>query len=203
MAEHPVAPRLRAANVSRRALLGGLATAPLAVSAVTGARSGALTPPFASRGEKPAALQRTPEGRSLSRFRYHNAEGFFRSVEGRLLRHPADQLYQIGIVQQLGLSSYLLDVGFTDAWCARNIGLNVAKSLAFANATGFDFECQDMKLLAAILSPYSKWRHADARHIASDCPFTARRMQTMTRNLLDRVHEVTGHPRPRGWHRFA
>src|SRR3546814_10278516 len=54
-------------------------------------------------------------------------------------------------------SSDLLDVGFPDAWNARYVGLRVAKSLAYANATGFGHDCSDMARLAAVLTPYCRW----------------------------------------------
>jgi hypothetical protein len=186
----------RDALASRRELLGALAVAPLVLSAPA-VHASALSQSTATNEAVP--LQRSREGRSLSRFRYHNAESFFLGVENGVARYPTDKLYQIGIVLQLGLSSHLIDVGFADAWCARHVGLNVAGSLAYASATGLGFESADMELLAAILSPYSKWRHADVRDVSPDFPFTAREVRTMTRALLDRVHEVTGHPRPRGW----
>ena len=187
-------------TTSRRAVLRAL-TAPLAIPA------GAVAAPWSCRidslfdacGNEPVALRRSREGRRLSRFRYHNAEGFFLGIEKGIVRHPTDRLYQIGIVLQLGLSAHLLDVGFADAWCARHIGLNVARSLAHANATGLGFKTTDIELLAAILSPYSKWRNASSRDVAPDFPFSAEELQMLTRALLDRVHQVTGHPRPRGW----
>jgi hypothetical protein len=186
---------------SRRTVLGALTAAPLAIpaGAVTASWSGSPAPLFEAFGDEPVTLQRSREGRSLGRFRYHNAESFFLGVEKGAVRQPTDMLYQIGIVLQLGISSHLLDVGFADEWCAHHIGLSVARSLTYANATGLGFEFADMELLAAILSPYSKWRHADLRDMAPDFPFTAEEIRTLTRALLDRVHEVTGHPRPRGW----
>lgn len=138
-------------------------------------------------------------GRNLSRFRYHNAESFFLGIEIGVVPHPTDRLYQIGIVLQLGLSAHLLDVGFADAWYPHHIGLNVARSLAHANATGLGFKTTDMELLAAILSPYGKWRNASPRDVAPDFPFSTEELRMLTRALLDRVHQVTGHPRPRGW----
>ncbi|MGS1015507.1 hypothetical protein [Allosphingosinicella humi] len=181
---------------SRRELLGAMAIAPLALSAPP-VQASALSQSTGT--DEPIVLQRSSKGRSLSRFRYHNAESFFLGVEKGAVRHPTDKLYQIGIVLQLGLSSHLIDVGFADAWCARHVGLNVAGSLAYANATGLGFESPDMDLLAAILSPYSQWRHADVRDVGPNFPFTAREVRTLTRALLNRVHEVTGHPRPHGW----
>lgn len=186
---------------SRRALLGALTGVPVAALAVpaTSSWTEALAKLHDQYADRPPALVRTKAGRSLSRFRYHNAESFFLGIEKGIVRHPTDRLYQIGIVFQLGLSSHLLDVGFADAWCARYIGLNIARSLAYANATGLGFETTDMELLTAILSPYGKWRNASPRDVAPDFPFSAEELRMLTRALLDRVHQVTGHPRPRGW----
>jgi hypothetical protein len=188
---------------SRRSVLRGLTTMPLAIpaEAVAAPWSTRIAPLFEAYGDEPVALRRSRAGRNLSRFRYHNAEGFFLGIEKGIVRHPTDRLYQIGIVLQLGLSSHLLDVGFADAWCARHIGLNIARSLAHANATGLGFETADMELLAAIFSPYSKWRNASLRDVAPDFPFSTEDLRMLTRALLDRVHQVTGHPRPRGWQR--
>lgn len=189
------------APTSRRALLGALTGVPVAALAgpATSPWTEALAKLHDQYGDQPPALARTKAGRSLSRFRYHNAESFFLGIEKGIVRRPTDRLYQIGIVLQLGLSAHLLDVGFADAWCARYIGLNVARSLAHANATGLGFKTTDMELLAAILSPYSKWRNASPRDIAPDFPFSTEELRMLTRLLLDRVHQVTGHPRPRGW----
>lgn len=188
------------ATTSRRSVLRAL-TAPLAIpaGAVVAPESGRIASLLDVYGNEPIALRRSRAGRRLSRFRYHNAESFFLGIEKGIVRHPTDRLYQIGIVLQLGLSAHLLDVGFGDAWCARHIGLNVTRSLAYANATGLGFETTDMELLAAILSPYGKWRNASPRDVAPDFPFSAEELQMLTRALLDRVHQVTGHPRPRGW----
>jgi hypothetical protein len=187
------------AATSRRALLGTLAATPLSVIATrAGASAASIAPSWPGGIDQPVALCRTRAGRRLSRFRYHNAESFFLGIENRAALHPSDDLYRIGIVLQLGLSSHLLDIGFDDSWCARHIGLQVSRSLACANATGLGFESADMALLAAILSPYGKWRHAGPRD-ADVVPFTAGQIHALARALLDRVHEVTGHPRPRGW----
>lgn len=187
---------------SRRALLGALTVAPIAAlpdraaASPWGAAIGVL--PYASANQ-PVLLQRSRKGRNDSRFRYHNAESFFLGIEKGVVQHPQDRLYQIGIVLQLGLSSHLLDVGLADQWCARNVGLHVARSLACANATGFGFELAEFELLAAILSPYSEWRFPQPRERAEDLPFNAAEIRVLTRTLLDHVHQVTGHPRPRGW----
>lgn len=182
---------------SRRALLSGLAA-----SSVTPWPSIGVAPEgtflFAASDE-PVSLMRSREGRNLSRSRYHNAEAFFVTIERGILSRRDDQLYHVGITLQLGLSAHLLDVGFADAWCARHIGLNVAKSLAYANATGLDHECSELKRLAAILSPYCKWRNSDLEHPPSECSFSASEVRSLTRALLEHVREVTGHSRPRAW----
>src|SRR3546814_7379806 len=58
---------------------------------------------------------------------------------------------------QLGLSAHLLDIGFDDRWCAQNLGHRVAKSLAYAHATGLGYEGPEIELLAAVLTTYWKW----------------------------------------------
>jgi hypothetical protein len=100
-------------------------------------------------------------------------------------------------VMQLGLSAHLLDVGFDDRWCARFIGLHVSRSLAYANATGLGFESAQFAMLATILSPYGRWRHSGAGDALPQLPFTRDEIRTSVRSLLDRVRDVTGHPRPR------
>ena len=185
---------------SRRALLKALSVAPIAT--VPG--SATMSPWDAAIAalpyhDEPIVLRRTRAGRGESRFRYHNAESFFLGIEKGIVQDQPDMLYQTGIVLQLGLSSHLFDVGFTDQWCARHVGLNVARSLAYANASGFGFEAVGFDLLAAILSPYGKWRSPQPREQIGDLPFTPDRIRMLTRMLLDHVHHVTGHPRPRGW----
>jgi len=189
-------------GTSRRAMLGALtvasiATLPgIAVASPWDAAIAAL--PYAGTDE-PVSLRRSRRGRRDSEFRYHNAEEFFASVEGRNRACDRVQLYNVGIVLQLGISSHLLDVGFDDRWCARNVGLRVAKSLAYANATGLGHKSSDLESLTAFLSPYGKWRHIDG--VPSDCPFSSDEIRHLTRELLERIHQVTGHPRPPGWQR--
>lgn len=179
---------------SRRNFMTAIANAPVAISLPWNAAIAAL--PY---HDEPVVLRRTRVGRADSRFRYHNAESFFLGIEQGIVQDQRDRLYQIGIVLQLGLSSHLLDVGFPDQWCARHVGLNIVRSLAYANASGFGFELAEFELLAAILSPYSKWRFPQSRERAEKLPFTPEQIQMLTRTLLDHVHHVTGHPRPRGW----
>ena len=182
----------------RRGFLVALASAPFSTAAVAVPSHRKLPPVLEQIEERPVVLRRSREGRRLSRFRYNNAEGFFRSSRIEDGRLRGDTLYSLGIVTQLGLSAHLLDVGFDDRWCAQYIGLHVAKSLAYANATGFDLHSADFELLAAILSPYSSWRHQSVRNARPDFPFAHQEARDLVRKLLDRVREVTGHPCPRG-----
>src|SRR3546814_515817 len=95
-------------------------------------------------------------------------------------------------------SSDLLDVGFPDEWNARYVGLRVAKSLAYANATGFGHDCSDMARLAAVLTPYCRWNQVRlfGEPEPDDGGLTAPEVRELLRALLDRVHDVTGHSRP-------
>jgi len=193
-------------GTSRRSLLRALTAAPLA------AMTASATPPWgkalatlhAHYDDPPATLVRTKAGRNLSRFRYHNAESFCRGLDQGLYLHDVgEMLYQSGIVAQLALSSHLLDVGFADEWNARHVRLDVAKSLAHANATGFGHDCPDMARLAAVLSPYWKWGHAHRfdKPRPDNGGFTLEEVRRLLRALLDCVHDVTGHRRPNGWRR--
>ena len=184
---------------SRRALLSPFVATP----AVAGsARMERLDQQFAAWGDEPTTPRRTPEGRSRSEDRYHRAEEFFASVEEGFHRNRSNLLYQTGIVLQLGLSSHLLDVGFDDRWCAQNLGHRVAKSLAYANATGLGHEGPEIERLAAILTPYWKWNSLsqiqakESGTKAEDGPFSRDDICRLTRVFLDHVGNVTGHPRP-------
>ena len=99
---------------------------------------------------QPVQLQRTREGRNLSRERYRRAEEFMPSLAPEAPGDWPDFLYSTGIVAQLALSSHLLDVGFPDTWCARYVGLHIDRSLAYANASGFGYECAETARLAAV-----------------------------------------------------
>ena len=182
---------------SRRGLLGLRGSAPaVAVTASTSPPVLAFKAVCDEWKDEPPVLRRTREGRSLSEFRYRTAETFFATIKKRIVRDRSDLLYRTGIVMQLAISAHLLDVGFDDGWCARHIGLKIAKSLAYANATGFDYDEPDTNLLAAILTPYGKWRNRLMRERdEDDGPFTAGQIRRLTRALLDRVRDVTGHSR--------
>lgn len=91
-------------------------------------------------------------------------------------------------------------MGFADDWCARHIGLRVAKSLAYANATGLGHDCPDMARLATVLTPYWRWNQVRlfGEPEPDDGGLMAPQVHALLRALLDRVRDVTGHPRPRG-----
>jgi hypothetical protein len=67
--------------------------------------------------------------------------------------------------------------------------------------TGFDYQDPHTDLLAAILTPYDKWRHPTPSGNYDEVPFTGAEIRRLTRALLDHVHRVTGHPRPNWWRR--
>ncbi|CAN5374431.1 hypothetical protein BH09PSE3_BH09PSE3_23730 [soil metagenome] len=158
---------------------------------------------FHSWEHEPVIMTRTKDGRALSRRRYHIAEGFLPDRQQATGLGWHDYLYKAGITAQLALSSHLLDVGFPDGWNARHIGLRVAKSLAYANATGFGHDCPDMARLAAVLSPYWQWNRVRlfGEPEPDDGGFTVAQIEPLLRALLDRVRGVTGHPRPKDWRR--
>jgi hypothetical protein len=184
---------------SRRALLGALTAAPIAVSMPISSPWGeALAALHHDCGDDPATLGRTRDGRDLSLHRYHVAEEFFPHAPRLPILGWRDYLYSAGVTAQFGLSSHLLDVGFDDQWCARHIGYKVAKSLAYANATGLGHDCPEMARLALVLTPYWQW-NALSRHQGlnpDDGGFTATQVGTLLRALLDHIRDVTGHPCP-------
>jgi hypothetical protein len=186
-------------TTSRRALLQGFAASPVVVTASPWGE--ALAPLHDEYDDDPAPIIRTKEGRALSRHRYHRAESFFPADPAQERSDWRSYLYRAGITAQLALSSHLLDMGFSDDWCARHIGLRVAKSLAYANATGLGHDCPDMARLAAVLSPYGRWNqvYLFGEPKPDDGGLTTTEVRNLLRALLDRVHDVTGHSRPNGW----
>lgn len=188
-------------NPSRRALLQGLVHVPVVLAVSPMAEHVATL--HANYRDTPATIERTRAGRSLSGHRYHRAEGFFPNHRRLSVVDWRHFLYTAGITAQLALSSHLLDVGFSDQWCARHVGLHVAKSLAYANATGFGHDCLDMARLATVLTPYNVWNEVRLFGEAKpdDGNFTPDEVIRLLRALLERVHDVTGHSRPNGWWR--
>lgn len=161
------------------------------------AHNGELAALWRIYGGEPFHLMRTQEGRSLSRARYRRAEEFMGSLAPNTPGDWSDFLYFTGIVAQLALSSHLLDVGFPDAWCARHIGLHVDRSLAYANVSGFGYDCEETERLTQVLSPYWKWNrmHLIGGARPSDGGFTPDEVRTLLHGLMDHVGQVTGHGR--------
>jgi hypothetical protein len=143
----------------------------------------------------PVQLVRTREGRRLSRARFQRAEEFMLPLAPGAPGDWPDFLYGAGIVAQLALSSHLLDVGFPDAWCARHIGLYVARSLSYANASGLGLECIETAHLSQVLTPYSKWNRCSLAEgpRPDDGGFTYAEVRALLRALIDHVGYVTGH----------
>jgi hypothetical protein len=191
---YPVDPSGRRTAITRRSILVGLASAP-AVAAIAAPAAGSLAGKATANGDGVPRLARNREQRALSRFRYHNAEGFFLGLDPAIDMQPSDRLYRTGVVFQLALSSHLLDVGFDDEWCRGNIGLDVGKALRLANVTGLAATDGQIDRLATALSPYSKWRDAASSNPNADETAMAAIAHGASRRLLDHVRQATGHPR--------
>jgi hypothetical protein len=196
-------------TTSRRALLRGLSVVPVAASVMPSPWRGALAALHQRYEDEPATLKRTKEGRSISRFRYHNAERWMLALDSDFLaeqRRAKEALHQAGFVCQQALCAYLLDMGFADDWNARHIKQDIAKALGYANACGFGHDCPDMARLAVVLSPYWKWGYhyddweEDRPRTGGFIPAT---ITPLVRALVDRVHDVTGHARPKGCQRCS
>ncbi len=112
---------------TRRTILRVLAAVPATAAAPTAPWAKALTALYERNDDPRPSLERSREGRQLSRVRYHRAESFFHALDRVRYGRSCDRLYYAGIVAQLGLSAHLLDVGFPDDWCARHIGLRVRR----------------------------------------------------------------------------
>lgn len=100
-------------STSRRELLRGLAVAPMAASVVASPWGGTLAALHRRYDDEPAKIERTKEGRSMSRFRYHNAERWMTTLEANFLADPRftrEALHQAGFVTQQALCAYLLDM---------------------------------------------------------------------------------------------
>lgn len=157
------------------------------------ATAGATVIPASRRAAEPMTLIRSKDGRRLSGFRYRNAEAFFMGIEHGRYGRAHDLLYQAGIVAQLALSSHLLDVGFEDQWCARNLGLDIGAALSCANATGLGYSSSEFAKLAVIISPYNRWRNPDLAGVRTSLPTNLPEVGLVLRALLDHVRNVTGH----------
>lgn len=156
-----------------------------------------VAPSFGEQRTEFPELLRSRAGRVLSEARYRNGESFFLAIEQQRFTDASDLLYHTGIVAQMALSSHLMDVGFDDRWCARNIGLRIDKALAYANATGLNYHSPELERLATVLSPYNVWRNPDLHGSRRPPPASLPDIPPLLRDLLDHVRGVTGHPRPR------
>lgn len=184
-------------GTSQRPVSGAMTTLPAStlVAPAAGPQSAALAALWKAHDAEPVQLLRTREGRSLSRERYRRADEFMLHLAPGAPGDWPDFLYFAGIVAQLALSSHLLNVGFPDTWCARHIGLHVARSLAYANASGLGLECTETARLAHVLTPYCKWNRrslADSPR-PNDGGFTPNEARALLRALVDHVGYVTGH----------
>ena len=125
------------------------------------------------------------QGRGADRF--ERAEEFYRNVAAGLYRDPRDLLYQAGIVAQLGIGAYLLELGASDDWCRQRIGLFVDKALAIANEAGLNHRHPAMLELAGLLSPYGQWRGPFAADRSAIETIDASRVSATLNGLLGTV----------------
>lgn len=156
-----------------------------------------VAPSFGEQRTAFPELVRSRAGRVLSKARYRNGESFFLAVQKLRFNNTSDLLYHTGIVVQMALSAHLLDVGFDDKWCARNIGLHIVKALAYANATGLNYHSPELERLAPVLSPYNVWRNPNLDGSRPPALETLPNIPLILRDLLDHVRGVTGHTWPR------
>ncbi|WP_459661648.1 hypothetical protein [Novosphingobium sp. 11B] len=194
-------------STSRRALPRRLTIVPVAAPVIASPWAKALASLHQHYEDEPATLARSKEGRCISRFRYHNAERRWMLTD--IVAFPESgftnpALHFAGFVCQQALCAYLLDMGFADGWNASHIKQDIAKALAYANACGLGHDCPDMARLAVVLSPYWKWGyHYDEWEEDRPCTggFVPATIKPLVRALVDRVHDVTWHHRPKGCQR--
>src|SRR3546814_18614900 len=103
------------------------------------------------------------QGRGADRF--ERAEEFYRGLSAGLYRDPRDRLYQAGIVAQLGIGAYLLELGASDDWCRKRNSLFIDKGLAIANQAGMNHLPTDIVHFGQLLSPYGKLRGPFGAHL--------------------------------------
>jgi hypothetical protein len=139
---------------------------------------------------------RALQGRGADRF--ERAEEFYRGLAAGLYRDPRDLLYQAGIVAQLGIGAYLLELGASDDWCRQRIGLFVDKGLAIANQAGLDHRQGDMVQLARLLSPYGQWRGPFAADLPTIGAIDPLRVSATLEELLDVVRRRLARGRTEG-----
>lgn len=192
---------------SRRTLLRRLTIVAVAAPAIVSPWAKALASLHQHYEDEPATLAWSKKGRCISRFRGHNAERRWMLTD--IVAFPESRftnpaMHFAGFVCEQALYAYLLDMGFAGGWNASHIKKDIAKALAYANACGLGHDCPDMARLAVVLSPYWKWGYhydeweGDRPRTGGFVPAT---IKPPVHALVDRVHDVTGHPRPRGCQR--
>ena len=142
---------------------------------------------------------RSLQGRGADRL--ERAEQFYRGVAAGLYRDPRDLLYQAGIVAQLGIGAYLLELGASDDWCRQRIGLFVDKALTIANDVGLNHRQPDMIELADLLSPYGQWRGPFAADLPTTAAIDALRVSATLNDLLVTVRRRLAGDRIEAWTR--
>ena len=143
---------------------------------------------------EPLTVQRTAWKRALGEVRFRNAIASLEAIDPDADNVTSTLYYGAGVAAQMGLTAYLLDRGFDDHWCARNVGLRITTALDWANATGLNHANPSICRLATVLTPYWKWgRFWNSDFIRSaDCGFKPGEIHTIIDNLLDRIGTATG-----------
>lgn len=108
-------------------------------------------------GTSPPNWQFSSQDRELALDRYARAQEFMDGLDYGAFDY-VDFLYRAGIVAQLGLTAFLFSKGLDDDWCRRQMGMDVAKGLRFANHLGLNCDCPRIAALTQTLGNYGRWR---------------------------------------------
>lgn len=147
------------------------------------------------RGWTPLSVQRTAYKRDFGRVRFENAVSWFASCDPDLARVEASHLYDAGICAHLALTAYLLDRGFDDSWCAKNLAYRITDALDWANAAGLGFSNSALSRLAIVLTPYWQWGPMHQDRQTRRLPFEVEGLtiHDPLENLLHRIGCTTGY----------
>lgn len=145
-------------------------------------------------GWEPLTVQRTAYKRALGEIRFRNAIASLEAIDPDTDRIDPTLYYGAGVAAQMGLTAFLLDRGYDDHWCARNVGLRITTALDWANAAGLNHANPSICRLAIVLTPYWKWRRFwHSRFLrGADCGFKPGEVHTIIDNLLDHICTATG-----------
>lgn len=145
-------------------------------------------------GWEPLTVQRTAYKRALGEVRFRNAVASLEAIDPDADHINSMLCYGAGVAAQMGLTAYLLDRGFDDHWCARNVGLRITAALDWANAAGLNHANPSICQLAIVLTPYWKWRRFWNSEIlrSADCGFKPGEVRAIIDNLLDHICTATG-----------